>query len=67
MKDSAEEIIPRDEVNNWFILKIKYYCNMHKSYALILGQCAEGSKKKLQVKQYWEKILKTNQLVYLNQ
>ena len=52
-KGSAEEIILREEVNNWFVWKTKYDDNMQKECALILGQCTEGLNNKLQARKYW--------------
>ena len=54
MKRSVEEMILREEVNNWFLLKAKYKENMNKAYVLILGQCGEVLKNKLQARKYWE-------------
>ena len=45
LKGSAEEIISREEVKNWFIWKLEYENNTQKENALLLGQCTKGSKK----------------------
>ena len=47
-------MILRQEVNNWFVRKQKYDKNIHKSYALVLGQCKEGLNNKLKAGKYWE-------------
>ena len=61
-KGSVEEMIFREEVNNWLVRKKKYNTNIHNAYALILVQCTEGLKNKLQVRKYWETHTK-NQLI----
>ena len=67
MKVSVKEMILREEVKNWFLKRTKYDDNMHKTYALILGRCAEGLKKNYKRENIGKRISKTNQLVYLNQ
>ena len=37
-KGPVEEMILKEEVNNWFVQNPNYNDNMHKAYALILGQ-----------------------------
>ena len=39
---------------------------MHKAYALILGQCMEVSKNKLQERKYWETHIKNKPIGILN-
>ena len=62
MKGSVEEIILREEVNNWFIKKKKYGDNIHKEYVLVLVQHTEGLKNRLQAREYWETSIR-NQLI----
>ena len=50
VKGSLEEIILREEVKNWFVKKTKYDNNMHKAYALVLGQLTRGLKNELQTR-----------------
>ena len=58
LKGSVEEIIMREEVNNWFILKTKFENYLHEEYGLISEQCTKLLKNKLQAKKYWESDIK---------
>ena len=53
---TVDDMILREEVKSWCIRKKKYEDNMHKAYALILGQCTEGLKNKLQSRKDWDNI-----------
>ena len=58
LEGSVKEIILREEFKNWFEQKSKYNDNMRKEYTLILGQCTEVLKKKIQLGKYWESDIK---------
>ena len=53
---SLEEMMLAGEVKNYFFRKEKYEDNMNKAYGLILGQCTQGVKNKLETEKVWDAI-----------
>ena len=51
-----EEMILSGEVKNYLMRKVKYTDNCNKTYGLILGQCTQGVKNKLESEQCWDTI-----------
>ena len=67
VKGLFEEMILGEEVKNWFVRNKKDGDNMHKTYALILGQCTEGLNNKLHARKIGKHVSIINQLQYLKQ
>ena len=61
--DDEKEVavmILKSEVQKFVERKQKYTNNMHKAYALILGQCTKALKGKLESRKDWENGIKNN-------
>ena len=54
--DFVDKMILQQEVKDYVLRKKKYEDNMNKAYGLILGQCTQGVKNKLEARQNWEEL-----------
>ena len=60
-----QKLMLQARVKEFMIRKNKYQHNMNKAYALILGQCTQGLKNKLETSQKWEAIKKEHNPIWL--
>ena len=54
--DFVDKMILQQEVKDYVLRKKKYEDNMNKAYGLILGQCTQGVKNKLEARQNWREL-----------